>query len=124
GNISVGYRIHKTEITEDNTNNTITVRVTDWEPMELSVLAVPADYTAGVRGADQNFIANNYFEIQNQRNMEEEEVTTAASQQQAATENQDATRSAAQPVQTSAPAPAAASAANGQEAVTAERKRV
>lgn len=52
-NVSVGYAIHQTKITEDADNNTITVRVTDWEPAELSVLSVPADFKAGTRSQDQ-----------------------------------------------------------------------
>ena len=45
--ISVGYQINKYEVTErEGAANE--VRVTDWEPFELSVVPVPADATVGV----------------------------------------------------------------------------
>lgn len=121
GNISVGYRIHKTEVTEDQEKNTISVRVTDWEPTELSVLSVPADYTAGVRSADQQQQLN-YFEIENQRTMEEEVVQTTTGA--TATAETTATRSA-NPVQNApAPAPAPAPTTPVDNGATAERQRV
>lgn len=122
GNISVGYRIHKTEVTEDNEKNTIMVRVTDWEPMELSVLSVPADYTAGVRSGQENQVTH-FYEISNSRNMpqEEEVVQTTENPTPAATE---ANRSAQPQGPASTPAPAAAPAANTQDAVVAERTRI
>lgn len=58
--VSVGYLIHKyveeTTVAADGSENTI-CRVTDWEPFEVSLVAVPADPTVGVgrsAGADQN----------------------------------------------------------------------
>lgn len=42
--ISVGYRVHKWEIDEDEE----TWRATDWEPYEISIVSVPADPTVGV----------------------------------------------------------------------------
>ena len=58
--VSVGYRIHKyveeTTVNPDGTENTI-CRVTDWEPYEISLVAVPADPTVGVAraaGADEH----------------------------------------------------------------------
>jgi HK97 family phage major capsid protein len=41
--VSVGYRIHQT--TQQDAN---TVRVTDWEPLEISFVCLPADITVGV----------------------------------------------------------------------------
>ena len=47
--ISVGYRVHKWEIDEDEE----TWRAIDWEPYEISIVSVPADPTVGVgRSAD------------------------------------------------------------------------
>ena len=43
-NVSVGYRIRKTETNED----TEVVRVVDWSPFEVSIVSVPADTTVGV----------------------------------------------------------------------------
>ncbi len=58
--VSVGYRIHKyveeTTVAADGTESTI-CRVTDWEPYEISLVAVPADPTVGVdraAGADEH----------------------------------------------------------------------
>ncbi|MET3659986.1 prohead protease/major capsid protein fusion protein [Aquamicrobium ahrensii] len=42
-NISVGYKIHRYEKTEGGADTLPTIRAIDWEPMELSVVAVPAD---------------------------------------------------------------------------------
>ncbi|MCK5438570.1 MAG: phage major capsid protein, partial [Gemmatimonadetes bacterium] len=58
-NVSVGYRIHEIEIVKEGDPNSYsadeTGRATDWEPLELSLVAVPADPTVGVnrsQGAD------------------------------------------------------------------------
>lgn len=54
-NASIGYRIHKVERKESKDGNKLdTVRVTDWEPHELSLVGVGADAGAGVRSEDQN----------------------------------------------------------------------
>jgi HK97 family phage major capsid protein/HK97 family phage prohead protease len=45
--VSVGYRIHKQE-TENKPGGVETVRVTDWEPYELSLVSIPADDSVGV----------------------------------------------------------------------------
>ena len=46
-NVSVGYLIHKA-ILESENEGVGTYRVTDWEPYELTLTAVPADINAGV----------------------------------------------------------------------------
>ena len=46
-NVSVGYRIHKVERSASGKERPI-VRVTDWEPMEVSIVSVPADISVGV----------------------------------------------------------------------------
>lgn len=112
-NISVGYAIHTTDITEDNDKNTITVRVTDWEPAELSVLSVPADPNAGIRSQTP---AQNFHEVKyNTRNMPEETPAAVA----APTTPAPATAAAA----TAAVVPAADPNAIG-AATTAERTRI
>lgn len=45
--VSVGYRIHKTE-TESKAGGVEIVRVTDWEPYEISLVSIPADDSVGV----------------------------------------------------------------------------
>jgi phage head maturation protease len=55
-NISVGYVIHRVEIVEREGKIPIW-RVVDWEPLEISAVAVPADagagFRAGTRAADE-----------------------------------------------------------------------
>lgn len=46
--VSVGYRVHKIEITREEGKIPI-YRAVDWEPYEVSLVAVPADAGAGVR---------------------------------------------------------------------------
>ena len=51
--MSVGYRIHDYDDSESR-NGVDVYRVTDWEPYEISIVAVPADDSVGVgRAADQ-----------------------------------------------------------------------
>jgi len=47
GKISVGYRVHKA-VLEKTEGNDDTYRVMSWEPMEVSVVSVPADDSVGV----------------------------------------------------------------------------
>jgi len=52
-NISVGYRVHKFEEVEGkNEGDLKTYRAVDWEPMELSFVAIPADAGAQVRNSE------------------------------------------------------------------------
>lgn len=76
-NISVGYRIFGATQT-DNENEVIQIRVTDWEPTELTVCSVPQDYTSGVRSQQGN--QANYYEInvETNRSMTPEEIAAAA----------------------------------------------
>ncbi len=46
-NVSVGYKVHKTE--RDETGTTPVERAVDWEPYELSLVPIPADAGAQVR---------------------------------------------------------------------------
>ncbi len=47
--ISVGYRIHKTEKSEGRAGSVAVIRATDWEPLEVSIVPIPADAGAHVR---------------------------------------------------------------------------
>ena len=52
-NVSVGYQIHKMDIDEPESQNP-TCRATDWEPLEISIVSVPADTSVGVgRSAEE-----------------------------------------------------------------------
>ena len=46
-NVSVGYQIHQAILVETK-NDVDTYRITDWEPLELSLVAVPADASVGI----------------------------------------------------------------------------
>ena len=52
-NISVGYRIKKMILEEESEDGRDVYRVTDWEPLENSIVAVPADKTVGVGRSDE-----------------------------------------------------------------------
>ena len=52
--ISVGYLIHKYERTDGEGGAPDTVRITDWEPYEISIVSVPADVSAGVGRSQTN----------------------------------------------------------------------
>lgn len=45
--VSVGYAVHEA-VLEKTTDEMDTYRVTDWEPFEISIVAVPADASVGV----------------------------------------------------------------------------
>ena len=45
--ISVGYRVHKM-VLDRKDEDMETYRATDWEPMEISLVAVPADASVGI----------------------------------------------------------------------------
>ena len=49
--ISVGYRVHEMQLEKRGDGGDV-YRVTDWEPLEVSLVAVPADATVGVGRAD------------------------------------------------------------------------
>jgi len=47
-NVSVGYQIHHAQLVDKRGEDDDTYRVDDWEPFEVSLVAVPADATVGV----------------------------------------------------------------------------
>lgn len=46
--VSVGYQIHNATVEERGKDELDIVRVTDWEPFEVSIVSIPADPTVGV----------------------------------------------------------------------------
>ena len=54
-NISVGYAVRKYEVTENESSGVDVRRAVDWTPMEISVVAVPADAGAGFRAESTRF---------------------------------------------------------------------
>jgi len=53
-NVSVGYRVHKMVLTEQSDEGPDTYRVTEWEPLETSIVSIPADKTVGVGRSNQS----------------------------------------------------------------------
>ena len=54
--VSVGYRIHRMSEERSESDQPPTMRVVDWEPLELSIVSIPADATVGVgRAAEDEF---------------------------------------------------------------------
>jgi len=51
-NISVGYKVHRFEKQEESDGELAVYRAVDWEPMELSFVAIPADAGAQVRNSE------------------------------------------------------------------------
>jgi HK97 family phage major capsid protein len=51
--ISVGYNIHKYERSKGENGAPDTIRITEWEPTEISIVAVPADASVGIGRSDQ-----------------------------------------------------------------------
>jgi len=49
-NVSIGYRVHASEEAKGR-NGTPRIVRTDWEPMEVSLVSIPADSNSYVRGA-------------------------------------------------------------------------
>lgn len=64
-NVSVGYVVHQATLTEKTKDGPDTYRVDDWEPFEVSMVAVPADASVGVgRNQDGALDQNPVIEIQ------------------------------------------------------------
>jgi hypothetical protein len=63
GSLSVGYRSYKYEETEGKGNALAVRRAVDWEPFEVSMVPIPADDGARVRGGDKVQVAMNQCEI-------------------------------------------------------------
>lgn len=77
-NVSVGYMIHEAQLVETK-DGVDTYRVTDWEPLEISLVSVPADATVGVgRSAEESpVITENPIQIKEQETMSETTISAA-----------------------------------------------
>jgi len=100
-NVSVGYAIHKAQLVETSDTGLDTYRVTDWEPLEISLVSVPADATVGI-GRSAADGGDNPIQILKEQRMSNDTTTPAAPVDHAAIEraaaeraNQDATKRAA-----------------------------
>ncbi len=71
--VSVGYMIHKAVLEETGDDVQDTYRVSDWEPLEVSIVSVPADPTVGVgRAEDEDKHKPTFETIQEDKSMPEE----------------------------------------------------
>jgi hypothetical protein len=52
-NISVGYAVYEYDVTKPTDGGMPTYRATDWEPMEVSIVPVPADASAQIRSSTE-----------------------------------------------------------------------
>lgn len=70
-NISVGYNIYQVTETDPADDTVPTYRITDWEPLEISLVCIPADANSGIRSKDKI----TYYEVDiiSNRTMEVEE---------------------------------------------------
>lgn len=68
-NVSVGYNIYQLTETDTPEGEAPKYRITDWEPMEISLVCIPADHNAGVRSKEEEYYE---VEIISNRNMPEE----------------------------------------------------
>jgi HK97 family phage major capsid protein/HK97 family phage prohead protease len=80
--VSVGYRIHRQETTNQS-GGLESVRVTDWEPYELSLVSIPADDSVGVGRSDETSVPQE--KSQTEINSMSQENTSAAAPEAAAT---------------------------------------
>ena len=75
-NVSVGYIIHRAVLIESD-GGIDTYRVTDWEPFEISLVAVPADPTVGVgRAAEASPVIEVIEEKRAMSQLNEQEIET------------------------------------------------
>jgi HK97 family phage prohead protease len=118
-NVSVGYRVYQYREISGGEGQLSTYEATDWEPYEISMVSVPADYNAGVRSDDsQKEQLVKIFKLNNREMPEtpEQKAAREAAEQAVAAE---ATRTAAE----AAERVRIASENNTRAAVEAERTR-
>lgn len=72
-NVSVGFSIHKLVLEEENANGNDLYRADDWEPFELSIVSIPADFSVGIgRSADITKLQTNNSQPELIKNMSKE----------------------------------------------------
>jgi HK97 family phage major capsid protein/HK97 family phage prohead protease len=68
--VSVGYQIHRLE--EEKTEDVSIFRATDWEPMEISLVSIPADASVGVGRSSNESIETEIKYLKRSSKMSEE----------------------------------------------------
>ena len=72
--VSVGYQIHKLE--EEKDEDVSIFRATDWEPMEISLVSIPADSSVGVGRSDEEPIETEIKYLNRSTKMSDEKTVT------------------------------------------------
>lgn len=123
-NISVGYSVYRMVLTEIRDEVEV-YRATDWEPMEVSAVMVPADHDSGVRSANAGHEIKNEVQIINnlnsKRKMENGNEVTQTPEGAPITEG--ARAAAGAPAAAAIVTPAASAAVPAIDATKAERER-
>ena len=70
--VSVGFVVH--EIVEEKKGRSPVYRATDWEPLEVSIVSVPADYSVGI-GRSLDNAQQREIQTQEETDMEKEQIT-------------------------------------------------
>lgn len=86
--VSVGYRIHAAKLIEERDDGDVW-RITKWEPIEISIVSVPADHSVGVgRAMDVDktpgLLPEKRHEIMKENNTQAAPAETASDKQPAA----------------------------------------
>jgi HK97 family phage prohead protease len=77
-NISVGYNVYEYLDMSATDSDTTTLKAIDWEPSEISIVSVPADFEAGVRSEkSENDHEVKISQLNKSRKMEDEETPEA-----------------------------------------------
>ncbi len=116
--VSVGYFIHRMvleEKTAEGEQSSETYRATDWEPFEISIVAVPADPTVGIGRAAQQEVQTQFV-----RSVADEPTSIADGKQPADSTTAISAKGAIMSSVTNAPAGAAAEV----DPVAVEKQRV
>lgn len=62
-NVSVGYKVHKYDDESQDGDKIKTLRAIDWEPLEVSMVPVPADHEAQVRDLQHRELNNSLHDV-------------------------------------------------------------
>lgn len=83
-NVSAGYQIHKMVSEENGEKNPAVYRAVDWEPLEISIVSVPADISVGVgREFETQVITTKGGEIKMEETIDVEKVKNEAKKAEA-----------------------------------------
>ncbi len=127
---SVGYAVHRRRLEEGTDDGPDTVRVTRWEPYEISIVSMPADATVGVGRAQAPLEFETITELPNEgRAVKGKDAAgQAGNDNQATSDNQQGATTTpaarAEPVATPAATPPPAPALSRADADDAAQKRV